>query len=286
MTLGVLLLAGLRWVPGSPLYASPKAGWTTSTPSAGAKPTPSPSPTLKPLVIDPTATVKLDVEGWFAWSVLDLRTGKFYGSENMTSTSTSASLVKAWIAADYLRRATEAGQTPNEARMNQLTIMIRDSDNDAAIALWANLGKISSTKRMIKTCGLTESKAHSNWSLTRFSPRDIARLGACIQDGRAAGPKWTKWLLNEMRQVRGVGDFGIRKAFPATTAKKIAIKNGWVIRDESFEWHINCMAIGDGWTMGVTSRYTTKLDYTHGASICKDITTQLRAKAPSPTATP
>ena len=76
-------------------------------------------------------------------------------------------------------------------------------------------------------------------------------MGDCIADGRAAGPKWTKWLLDEMRLVRGVGDFGIRKAFPAAVQKKIAIKNGWVDRTSEQEMHINCLAIGDTWTMGV-----------------------------------
>ena len=71
------------------------------------------------------------------------------------------------------------------------------------------------------------------WSRTRLSARDTARLGACIDDGRAAGPKWTKWLLNEMRLVRGVGDFGIRKAFPAAEQKTIAIKNGWIDRHDA-----------------------------------------------------
>lgn len=279
LTLGMLLLAGVRYVPGSPLSASSKPDW--SAPAKGGAPTtaaPSPTPELKPLIVRPT-TVKLKTTGWYAWSLLDMRTGKFYGSSDMDRTNSTASLVKAWIAADYLRRAAEAGQKPNSTRMHQLTIMIRDSDNDAAIALWPVVGKEASTKRMIKTCGLTDSRAHSNWSLTQVSPRDIARLGACIAKGRAAGPKWTKWLLNEMRLVRGVGDFGVRKAFPQSVSKTIAIKNGWVVRDETspVTWHVNCLAIGDGWTMGVTTRYPPELDYTYGAKICKDIASQLRA---------
>jgi hypothetical protein len=222
------------------------------------------------------ARVGIKTDGWVSWAMQDLRTGKIYGSRNMGSTSTTASLVKAWIGADFLRRSAEAGRTPNATRMRQVTIMIRDSDNEAASALWAVLGQQASTKRMIRICGMTDSRADSNWSLTRLSPRDITRLGACILDGRAAGPKWTSFLVKEMRLVRGVGNFGIRKAFPAEVAKTIAIKNGWVTRDAVGQWHVNCMAIGDGWTMGVMTRYPTNRDYTYGGSICQNVARQLR----------
>lgn len=280
LTLGALILAGLRFLPGSPLAASAAPDWLTPPASPRANPraltSPTPTPSLEPLAVRP-AKVTIDADGWVSWAMQDRRTGKIYGSTNMAKTSTSASLVKAWIAADFLRRAAAEGSTPNQTRMRQLTIMIRDSDNDAAATLWSVLGERASTKRMIKICELTESVADSNWSLTRFSPRDLTRLGACLADGRAAGPKWTKWLLNEMRLVRGVGDFGIRKAFPASTAKTIAIKNGWVVRDDSGEWHVNCLAIGDGWTMGVMMQYPASLGFEHGAAICKNVAKQLRA---------
>jgi hypothetical protein len=283
--LGLVLAGlGLRTLPGSPLAAEAASSNESASPSASAsaskaspKPTPSPIPSLKPLAVRP-AKVTVDATGWWSWSLIDRRTGKVYGSSNMTQTNTTASLIKAWIAADYLRRAAEKGQPPSDARMQQLTIMIRDSDNAAAQALWEASGGSASIGRLIKTCKLTDSSGYKNlWSNTRLSARDTARLGACIADGRAAGKTWTKWLLNEMRAVRGVGDFGIRKAFPASTQKNIAIKNGWVTRDALGEWHVNCLAIGDGWTMGVMTRYPSSLDYTYGAEICEKVASQLKS---------
>ncbi|HEU5109774.1 MAG TPA: serine hydrolase [Micromonosporaceae bacterium] len=286
VTVVVLGLAALRYLPGSPLAASAAPAWVpppggASAPASnpGDAPTPTPTPTeeLEPLSIGP-AKVSVQSDGWVAWAWQDLRTGKIYGSKNMGSTSTTASLVKAWIGADYLRRAAEQGRTPNATQMRMVSIMIRDSDNEAASTLFDAVGGRRSTERMIEFCGMTDSKASSNWSITRLSPRDITRLGACLLDGRAAGPKWTKYLISEMRQVRGVGDFGIRKAFPAKESKTIAIKNGWVTRDNLGEWHVNCLAIGDGWTMGVMTRYPTDRDYTYGAELCKNVAAQLRTK--------
>ena len=57
-----------------------------------------------------------------------------------------------------------------------------------------------------------------------------------------------------MRAVRGTGDFGIRKAFPAAEQKTIAIKNGWVDRQAEQEYHVSCLAIGDGWVIGVMAK--------------------------------
>jgi hypothetical protein len=283
-TVGVVLLM-LRFVPGSPLQATaaprteppgPVAATTPGGSPEAPSPSPSPSPSPPPLLVA-AGPVSVNASGWWSWAMLDQRTNKITGSTNMSSTNRTASMIKSWIAADYLRRSAEQGVTPSDTRLNEVSTMIRDSDNAAATDLYAVVGKQASTRRLISACGLTDSKVGpTSWSDTRVSARDTTRIAACIQDGRAAGPKWTSWLLKEMRLVRGVGDFGIRKAFPATVAQTIAIKNGWVVRDDNGDWEVNCLAIGDGWTMGVLTRYDASLGMTYGANICKNVAAQLR----------
>ncbi|MGN9889534.1 hypothetical protein [Micromonospora sp. L31] len=278
-----LVLVSLRLLPGSPLQSAAASHWGEPTPDRSTgqptdrsnrpKPTPSPTPPLEPLPFA-DQQIDLDIKGWYAWSVLDTRTGKIIGSENMDETSTTASLIKSWIVADYLRKAAEAGQTPSGAKLADATRIIRDSDNTRAEQFYNSIGRSASIKRMVSICKTTDSgpAADGGWSRTNLSPRDTARLGACIKDGRAAGPKWTTWLLNEMRQVRGAGDFGIRKAFPAAERKTIAIKNGWVDRTREQEMHVNCLAIGDNWTMGVMGRYPVGMGYEYGMKNCQKIT--------------
>lgn len=285
-----LVLVSLRLVPGSPLrptaasHSTGSGGRSTNAPtdrSSRPQPTPSPTPSLEPLPFQ-AQELDLDIKGWYAWSVLDKRTGQIIGSKNMGETSTTASMIKSWIVADYLRRAAEAGQTPSDAKLADATQIIRDSDNTRAEQFYNGVGRAASIKRLISTCKLTDSKVASDggWSRTMLSPRDTARLGLCIDDGRAAGPKWTKWLLNEMRLVRGVGDFGIRKAFPTRVQKTIAIKNGWIDRQREQEMHINCLAIGDTWTMGVMVRYPINMGYEYGMKNCQKITEALLRPAP------
>ncbi|WP_030486249.1 hypothetical protein [Micromonospora chokoriensis] len=284
-----LVLVSLRLLPGSPFESSAAAKWGdagsdangrsggTSTDRSARSPAPSPSPSLEPLPFVATDLSNLDIKGWYSWSVLDRRTGKIIGSKNMGETSTTASMIKAWVVADYLRRADEAGQTPSDAKLADATLIIRDSDNTRAQQFYNQVGRDASIKRLISMCKLTDSKVAPDrgWSETRLSPRDAARMGNCIATGTAAGPKWTKWLLNEMRLVRGVGDFGIRKAFPTAQRKQIAIKNGWVDRPEWQEMHINCMAIGDTWTMGVMLKYPLNLGWDYGMDKCQKITEAL-----------
>ncbi|MEQ4303727.1 serine hydrolase [Plantactinospora sp. B6F1] len=285
----VLVLVGLRLMPGSPFASTAAAEWgepagpggsSATTPGRPATPTPTPSPTLPALSVAP-AKVKINKDGWWNWALMDTRTGEISGSANMDETNPTASMIKAWIGADFLRRATEKGETPSDTRMNQVSIMIRDSDNNAAQTLYERNGGTASIKRLISICDLTDSSpsADGGWSRTALSARDTARMGACIADGRAAGPEWTEWLLDEMRAVRGVGNFGIRKAFPAAEQKTIAVKNGWVDRQREQRYTVNCLAIGDGWTMAVETRYALDLGYTYGAKICEDVARQLRAAA-------
>jgi hypothetical protein len=229
------------------------AGQKTAAPSPSPKPPPS---------------VHIDHSGFLSWALLDRGTGTITGSTNLTAPSDTMSMVKVWIAADYLRMA--ADEEISDARLRQLTIMIRDSDNAAAQALFEAVGRRASIERLITTCGLTESSAYRDWwSNTTVSARDTVRLGACIADGRAAGPRWTGWLLDEMRQVRGAGDFGVRLALPDPSA--VAIKNGWLLRDEDKLWHISCLAITEEWVLGVLLRYPGDLGFHYGTALCEKV---------------
>jgi hypothetical protein len=220
--------------------------------------------------------VAVSSPGFHSWALLNTRTGKISGSDNPAATSDTVSMVKAWLAADYLRLAAQRNENPTAARLQDLSIMIRDSDNQAAEDIYRRNGSTNSIQRLIRVCRLTHSSAVSGrWSETRMSASDAVRMGACLADGRAAGPKWTKWLLNEMRLVRGDGRFGIVKALPADIAATTAIKNGWLLRDDTGLWHVNCLAIGDGWVLAVMLRYSGALGFAHGGTVCRSVATQL-----------
>ena len=80
--------------------------------------------------------------GWYPGAA-DHRTGEINGSDNMGETSTTASMIKAWLAADYLRRAADAGQKPSDAKLADAMRMIRDSDNTRAEPVYNKVGRTS-----------------------------------------------------------------------------------------------------------------------------------------------
>ena len=243
---------------------------------------PAPGSALAPLpfrTADVTAK-SVSTLGFLSWALMDRRSGEIVGSTNMQGTITTASLVKAWLASDYLRRAAEKGETPSTEQLADLEVMIRDSDNNAADRTYDANDRNASIERLISMCKLTDSKADPGWwSNTTISARDTVRMGGCIADGRAAGAKWTPWILDIMRKVRGTGDFGIREALPAAVRGQVAIKNGWLLRDDDNNWHTSCLAIGDTWVLSVLQRYpsqsTYDADFQHTADVCQKVANQL-----------
>jgi len=215
------------------------------------------------------------VDGFYSWALLDRRTAAMTGAANdMDASSTTESMVKTWIAGDYLRRL--GGQDPGQDRLDELSTMIRDSDDDAAEDIYQLDGADAVVKRMIEICGLTDTSiAEGLWWATEISARDAVRLGLCVADGRAAGPIWTSWLLSEMRQVRGEGRFGIIDALPSEVAASTSIKNGWTYYEGDDEWHIACLAVRVDWILAVIVRYPGQYELNYGAAVCRNVTRQL-----------
>ncbi len=245
------------------MIAFPRANITLSD-----RPSPTRAPSRRSI------SVRFAEATFASWAIADRATGEVTGSANLAEPGDTMSMIKAWIAADFLR---EHATSVTQADLGELSVMIRDSDNDIAVDFHHRNGEKVSINRMISLCGLTESHAGRitfRWSDTVMSARDVARLGLCLGDGRAAG-SWTGWLLNEMCLVRGDGDFGPRKAFPAPAASAIAVKNGWFSRPEDGLWHFACLAIGKSWTLGVLLRYPAELGEEHGHELCQAAGEQL-----------
>jgi hypothetical protein len=106
----------------------------------------------------------------------------------------------------------------------------------------------------------------------------------CLGDGRAAGPRWTAWILDTMKKVRGEptgaasgavqgGRWGIIDGLPPELARETSIKNGWTSYEDG--WHVNCLAVHPDWVLTVMIRTTKGLRA--AAENCRAVATRLAA---------
>ena len=296
----VVLLTCIAAVVGVTLLAVPatRASLTTlasrSRAAAGFGPAPStaqivaqvapPPPTLRA----PTDPASITSGGgkvtFFGWAFLDRKTNTVTGSANSAkATNSTESMVKAWITSDYLRQQAAAGTKPTDDVLNELTLMIVDSNDDMAEKYYRQGGANAVLQRMISMCGLTHTTLKPFfWALTQMSPQDAVKYGLCVANGTAAGPQWTTWVLDTMKRVRGGvndqisvqkqgGRWGIIDGLPADLAATVSIKNGWT-GGYPDGWHINCMAISPDWILNVMTRVSSLQG---GANVCKAVAQQL-----------
>ncbi|QGN45862.1 hypothetical protein GKC29_02655 [Micromonospora sp. WMMC415] len=291
-----VLLGGALLVPAAYARLSDGDGGGAG---GGAGSVAAPAPTTPPPPTLAAAPVSVAFKGeFFSWALMDRESGTISGARNMTATSSTESMIKAWFAADYLNQLGE--KAPSAAMKKNITTAIRDSNDDAANALYAAVGKSATISRMIKTCGLTDTKPGKVpgyvgwWSFTQMSPRDAVRLGDCLGDGKAAGPKWTTYLLDEMSKVRGTtaakdqktrsggGRWGIIDGLPEsiTSQGPVSMKNGWTELNYDGNWHVNCLALTDRWSLAVMLRYPRKSGLDYGSQVCATVAAQLVTPQP------
>jgi len=197
-------------------------------------------------------------------------------------------MIKPWIVSDYLRRLSESNTQPSQQVLNELTLMIVDSNDPMAEKYYQLGGADAVIARLIKICGLTNVKlVTEKWSFTEMSPQTAIAYASCIADGRVAGPTWTDWLLTTMKQVRGTvdqqvsgavegGRWGIIDALPPDAVAQTSIKNGWTSYVDG--WHVNCMAINPNWILVIMMRRSGTLP--PAAAGCTAITKGLIPASP------
>jgi hypothetical protein len=243
-------------------------------PKISAAPRATAAPTTTPYVMPANVTANVT---WFSWSYVDLRSGNQYSSSNGTQNSVTASMIKAWLGADYLRKF----PNPSADWLDTITTMIRDSNNDSASKIYNAIGGEKAMLGDLQTvCGISGPyiSGQYGWGSTFTSAKDAASIGACIARRQVATDHWTQWLLDEMRQVRGEGNFGIKFAYPDPVRVTIAVKNGWVTVNGT--WYMNCLGIADGdWVLVVETKFPATADRTadlnRGAQACIDVTKQV-----------
>ncbi|MER6142910.1 serine hydrolase [Streptomyces sparsogenes] len=157
----------------------------------------------------------------------------------------TASIVKVDILAALLLRAQDAGRELTDRERSHAAVMIERSDNDAATALWREIGGAEGLDAANERLGLTDTYggASGRWGLTRTTAADqLTLLRQVFTEGHAGGEaalgeRSRAYIRRLMGQVVPEQAWGVSAAAddPALTR----LKNGWLPRTATGLWDVN-----------------------------------------------
>ena len=147
---------------------------------------------------------------------------------NRFSTFDSASVIKVTILAALLRKAEDQHRllTATEAALARL--MITQSDNDAASALWAELGR-SYLQHFLDVAGMRHTWLGPGgyWGLTQITANDqVALLQLLLYGNAVLDPASRSYALKLMAEVIPAQRWGVPAGAP--TGLTVHVKNGWL----------------------------------------------------------
>ncbi|MES4903859.1 MULTISPECIES: serine hydrolase [unclassified Streptomyces] len=211
--------------------------------SSSPPPAAAPAAALTDALTDALDAVADGTDGRFSAAVLDAGStvSAVYGGDAYDT----ASIVKVDILAALLLQAQDAGRQLTAQERSYATVMIQRSDNDAATALWQEIGGAPGLDAANKRLGLTETHGgrSGEWGLTQTTAADQVRL---LREIFATGAEGDRAALSEpsrayVQQLMGQIAAGQAWGVPAAAddATRTPVKNGWMPRSATGLWVIN-----------------------------------------------
>jgi beta-lactamase class A len=163
----------------------------------------------------------------FSVSVVNRRTGETYSYRGQERFQT-ASIVKVDILATLLLKAQQAGRGLTAGERALAEKMIKNSDNNAASALWSEIGSGSGLAKANGQFGLTGTTPGPDgaWGSTTTTAEDQARLLSRLLDDGPLTDASQDYVLGLMASVERDQAWGVSSA--AGNGERVQLKNGWL----------------------------------------------------------
>jgi beta-lactamase class A len=211
--------------------------------------------------------------GEHAVSVYDRVTGlhcTFNGSKHFDS----ASIVKAIILGALLRWHQETKTPLSSWEKNEATLMIEQSDNDAATALWDEVG-MDNLQHFLNLADMGETQLGQDgpWGLTQVTAHDEMLLLELLTAANSVLDANSRaYELNLMARAVSWEAWGVTAGTPADLTWHV--KNGWL--PDATGWHINSIGAftghGKDYMMAVLSvNANTNDDEQYGINTIEDV---------------
>jgi hypothetical protein len=216
--------------------------------------------------------------GLHAVSVYDRVTGVsclYNGAKHFDS----ASIVKAIIMAALLRWHQQAGTPLSSSEKSEATLMITQSDNDAATDLWDELG-MDNLQHFLDLAGMGETQLGQDgqWGLTQVTAHDEMLLLRLLTAPNSVLDAYSRsYQLGLMAQVTSWESWGVTAGSPSGVTWHV--KNGWL--PDATGWHINSIGTfsghGEDYMIAVLSDNTdTNDDEQYGINTIEDVARPLQ----------
>jgi hypothetical protein len=241
--------------------STPSAGAVSSHPAVSPPPAASPSPAAHRDPLGQAARAYVATRaGTVLTAVYDTRTGQAW-TLGRGAPQDEASIVKVDILETLLAQHHASGISLSASDMTLAQEMIEDSDNDAATALWDEVGGARGISSYNNSVGLTHTTPSGcvtctgfpwpGWGLSTTTPLDqIALLRELLQRNDLLSHAQQAFMLALMERVIPSQRWGV--AGGASLLTTVALKNGWLpLTSANDDWQVNSI----GWISGAGRDY-------------------------------
>ena len=181
-------------------------------------------------------------------AVFDLRSGTTY-LYAPTDRFNTASTAKIEILGTALLRAQQQHRWLTSYEQSEAVPMIEDSDNDAADALWADVGDSGPVQGFDDLVPMPNTTVSYSWGLTQVTALDSVRLvRRYVSPNSLLDTRSRSYGLHLMEHVTSSQRWGVSGGVPTGVA--IALKNGW-LPEPNTAWTIDSV----GWIRGDSRNY-------------------------------
>ena len=207
--------------------------------------------------------------GSVSFAVVDER-GRIHGFHRGVRYS-SASLVKAMLLVAYLNRGGVKRRHLHASDRRLLGPMIRASDNDAASAVYSQVGP-SGLNRLARRARMRRFIANPVWGGCQLTARDQARFFARID--RLLPRRHRKYALGLLRRIVSGQRWGIPRGIPR--GWHAHFKGGW-FRDDGGSWRVHQGALlrRGGRHLGIAVMTEGDPSLGYGADTIRGVTARL-----------
>jgi beta-lactamase class A len=175
--------------------------------------------------------------------VADARRGVLF-RQNASAPHILASVAKVYILAAFLDYLAQEERDPNALELDQMELMIEQSDNVSAQDLWEVIGEEDGLADFLQRHRLppVEPAEDGSWGSMRASALDVSHVLTRLYNGTLLDREKTRLALDLLSNVTDEQAWGVgtaRQGSPATY-----LKNGWY--PESDGWVVNSVGIISG----------------------------------------